>query len=346
MTAFRFGHAVASTALAIGMASSPAHAQDMDPSMPMDMPMPASSSSPPARSGKKAKQAPSADRARSTPSATAPDHDIGKTSNAATTGPHGAAKAATMPGAGHGMEDMAMPSPVPPIAALPITPTDADRAAAFPPLSPHPMHDDDVHSFAILDRFETRGATLDWDGSSWIGTDLDRLWIRSEGHRANGRTEQADVEVLYGHSAATWWDIVAGMRHDVRPGSGQDFAALGLVGLAPGKFELRATAYVASAGQTSLRLEAQRDLLLTNRLILQPLVEANLFGRSDASRGIGSGLSTLEAGLRLRYEVTRAFAPYIGVVREQAFGRTADFREAEGEDAATTQLVAGLRFWF
>jgi len=109
---------------------------------------------------------------------------------------------------------------------------------------------------------------------------------------------------------------------------------------------VEATGYIGESGQTSLRLEAERDLLLTNRLILQPLVEANFNGKDDPRRGIGSGLSTIEAGLRLRYEVTRKFAPYIGIVREHAFSGTADLRRVDGEDTNDTRFVAGLRIWF
>ncbi len=233
----------------------------------------------------------------------------------------------------------------------PIEPlTDADRAAAFPQVTAHPMHDNDIHSLVLFDRFEAWNANnatnLEWEGSGWIGTDLNRVWLRSEGQRTDGHVTDADIEVLYGHSIATWWDVLAGVRHDFKPGASQDFAAIGISGLAPGKFEIKATAYIGQSGQTAARIEAQYELLLTNRLIVQPLVEVNFFGRSDARRSVGSGLSTLEAGLRMRYEITRQFAPYIGVVRECAFGGTADFRHADGEHASATRYVAGLRFWF
>lgn len=244
--------------------------------------------------------------------------------------------------------DMPMPlteprTPIPPV-------TDADRAAAVPPPNDHPVHDNTIQNFVLLDGFEgwnaDAGAGMEWEGQAWIGTDLDRLWLRSEGERVGGATESADLEVLYGRSIARWWDLVAGVRHDFKPGASQDFAAIGIQGLAPQKFEVAATAYVGSSGQTGLRLEAERDLLLTNRLILQSLVEANLHGKNDPRRGIGSGLSTAEAGVRLRYEFTRQFAPYIGIVHERAFGDTADFRRAEGEDRSDTRLLAGLRIWF
>lgn len=118
------------------------------------------------------------------------------------------------------------------------------------------------------------------------------------------------------------------------------------MGLAPYKFEVEATAYLGPSGQTAARFEVEYETLLTNRLILQPLLEVNLYGKDDPRRGIGSGLSTVEAGLRLRYEFTRQFAPYIGVVRERAFGGTADLRRADDEDIDDTRFVAGLRIWF
>ena len=117
-------------------------------------------------------------------------------------------------------------------------------------------------------------------------------------------------------------------------------------GLAPYKFEVSATAYLGASGQSAARLEVEYETLLTNRLVLQPLLEANLYGKDDPRRGLGSGLATVEAGLRLRYEFTRRFAPYIGVVRERAFGKTTALRRGSGEDTDDTRFVAGLRVWF
>ncbi|TDR38356.1 copper resistance protein B [Tahibacter aquaticus] len=236
----------------------------------------------------------------------------------------------------------------------PLTPipelTDADRTAAFPPVDGHTLHDNTIQYFVLLDRLDTwdadPGTGVEWEGQAWVGTDLNRLWLRSEGERIDGRIERADLQVLYGRSVARWWDVVAGIRHDFKPGASQDFAAFGIVGLAPYKFEVEATAYVGQSGQTAVRFEAAYETLLTNRLILQPLIEVNAYGQDDARRSIGSGLSTVEAGLRLRYEFTRKFAPYVGVVRGRAFGRTADFRRADGERIDETRIVAGLRMWF
>ncbi len=252
----------------------------------------------------------------------------------------------TMQGMDHGGMTMAPTEAGEPIPEL----TAADRAAAVRPAGGHGVHDNSIQRFVLLDRLEgwnaDQGTGLEWEAQAWIGTDLNRLWLRSEGERVDGTVESADVEVLYGRSVATWWDVVAGIRHDFKPGSSQDFAAFGVIGLVPYKFEVEATAYVGQGGQTAARLEAEYELLLTNRLILQPLVEINLYGKNDPRRGIGSGLSTVEAGLRLRYEFTRKLAPYFGVVRERAFGRTGDLRRLDGEDIDDTRIVAGLRLWF
>lgn len=237
---------------------------------------------------------------------------------------------------------------------VPVTPipvlTDADREAATGPGRDHPVHDNGIHSLVQFDRLEAfdagPGTGIAWEGQAWIGTDLDKLRIRSEGERERGRTEAADVELLYSRAVAPWWDVVAGIRHDAGAGETRDFAALGIVGLAPYKFEVAATVYAGQGGQAAARVEVDYEALLTNRLILQPLVELNAYGRDDPRRNIGSGLATAEAGLRLRYEVTRRFAPYVGVVRAWSLGRTADFSRADGESTADTRLVAGVRLWF
>ena len=217
-------------------------------------------------------------------------------------------------------------------------------------LAQHAMHGESIQRYVQFNRLEAwnadPGTGLAWEGRAWVGTDTDRLWLRSEGEQVDGLLESADLEVLYGRPVSRWWDLVAGVRHDFAPGGSRDFAAIGVIGLAPYKFEVAATAYLGQSGQTAARVEVEYETLLTNRLVLQPLVEAEINGRDDPRRGIGSGLSTVEAGLRLRYEVTRRFAPYVGVVHERAFGRTADFRNDDGHAARDTRIVAGARIWF
>jgi copper resistance protein B len=233
-------------------------------------------------------------------------------------------------------------TPIPPI-------TDADREAAKPPAHGH-HHGGGVFSYLLFDRLEVwdadSGTGQAWEAQGWVGTDMHRLWLRSEGEREHGDTENADIEVLYGRPLARWWDIVAGVRHETRPGPTRTAAALGVIGVAPYKFEVEATVYLGESGQTAASIEAEYELLLTNRLILQPVIEAEWHGKSDASRGIGSGLGKIETGLRLRYEFTRTFAPYVGVVHERSFSDTADFLRDEGEATRDTRVVAGVRFWF
>lgn len=249
----------------------------------------------------------------------------------------------------HSKMDQSMPASNEPRTPIP-PPTDADRAAASPP-SQHMHHlDNAVHAYTLLNRLESwkadHGNGQGWEAQGWIGTDLNRLWWRSEGEREGGKTHSADLEALYGRSVSRWWDVVAGVRHDFRPGDAQTFVGIGVQGLAPQKFEVSAMAYAGERGQAAARFEVEYETLLTNRLILQPLVEAELYGKNDPRRGIGSGLSTVEAGLRLRYEFTRQFAPYVGVVRELAFGKTAELRQAEGESGGDTRFVIGVRMWF
>jgi copper resistance protein B len=243
--------------------------------------------------------------------------------------------------------DKPLQQPLTPIPAV----TALDRQAAFPDVDAHAMHGEGaLLGMLLFERLElwdeSPGTGLAWDAQAWLGGDLNRLWIRTEGEQVDGELESAGIELLYGRSVAPWWDVVAGLRHDFKPGPSQDFLALGVVGMTPYKFELEATAYIGSSGGSALHFGLEYETLLTNRLIAQPLIEAEFNGQSDAERGIGSGLSTAEAGIRLRYEFSRRFAPYIGVSWEKAYGQTAQYREAEGEETDEMRVVAGLRLWF
>jgi copper resistance protein B len=228
--------------------------------------------------------------------------------------------------------------------------TDAERQAAFPDVEGHTVHDQAVHYFALFDRLEWQGGGDDGgiglDGKGWIGRDRDRLWFRAEGGTEAGRVGDARAHVLFGRQFSRWWDIVAGIRQDFSPGPAQTWAAVGVQGLAPYWFEIEATAYVGESGRTHARFEVEYELLLTNRLVLQPLLELDLSGKSDPERGIGSGLSSTEAGVRLRYEFRRELAPYAGVTWNRKYGHTADLAEAAGGPASRARLVTGLRLWF
>jgi copper resistance protein B len=233
--------------------------------------------------------------------------------------------------------------PIPPI-------TDADRKAAFPHgLDGHAAHGSQWHYLVRFDQFEWQGggsggATL--ENTTWIGGDINRLWLRTDLESDDGDLERAGADVLWGHSFSRWWDVVAGLRQDVRPGDPQTWAAVGVQGLAPYWFDIEATGYVGPGGRTRGRVEVEYELLLTNRLILQPLVEMELYGKGDPERGIGAGLSSIETGLRLRYEIRRELAPYAGVTWDRKLFGTADFARDAGEAVSRARLSFGVRTWF
>jgi copper resistance protein B len=235
--------------------------------------------------------------------------------------------------------------PVTPIPAL----TDEDRAAAFPEVGPHP-HEGGLKYYVLFDGLEWRDGnrerTATWDSVGWFGGDINRLWFRTEGAVDRRAAHDAEAHLLYGRAFSRWWDFVAGVRQDFRPGPAQTWGAVGIQGLAPNFFEVEATAYVGASGRTQVRLEAEYELLITNRLILQPRAELNISGKADPRRGLSSGLSTGEAGLRIRYEFRREFAPYIGLEWDRKFGGTADFARDEGDPTRGTRFVAGVRVWF
>ena len=186
-----------------------------------------------------------------------------------------------------------------------------------------------------------------WDGQGWYGGDIDKLWIKTEGEGAFGETvEKAEVQALWSHAIDPWFDLQAGIRYDFRPDPERAYLALGVQGLAPYWFEVDAAAFVSNKGDVSARLEAEYDLRLTQKLILQPRAEFDLALQDVPELGIGSGLSSGEIGARLRYEIRPEFAPYVGVEYERAFGGTAAFRRAAGEDRGGWSLLLGLRTWF
>ncbi len=201
-----------------------------------------------------------------------------------------------------------------------------------------------------LDRLEAfhglHGNGQAWELNGWYGTDSDKLWLRSESEREGGHLGGADVEALWSHAVAPYWDAQLGARHDFGAGPSRQWLAFGVQGLAPYWFELTATAYAGPSGRTAARLRAAYELLFTQRLILQPELEVNLYGKADPARRIGSGLSDATLGLRLRYEFRRQFAPYLGVAWTRRFGGTADFAREAHQPVFDRQIVAGLRIWF
>lgn len=212
------------------------------------------------------------------------------------------------------------------------------------------MADEHYFHSILVDRLEaarTRDRTTgQYELLARFGRDYDRAVLKAEGEVYAGRIEEARTELLWGHAVAAYWDMQLGVRYDSGAGPDRSWLAFGVQGLAPYWFEIDATAYAGDEGRTALRLEAEYELLLTQKLVLQPRMEVNLYGKRDAERGLGSGLSDLTVGLRLRYEIRREFAPYIGIEWAGKYGATADYAEAAGEDIRETRVVAGLRFWY
>jgi copper resistance protein B len=245
-----------------------------------------------------------------------------------------------------------------------VSPAATSATAADHTMSYRDMADtmgmDDTARFGrlLFDRLEWRDASKGegraaWDGQAWYGGDYNKLWLRTEGKYVAGDAgsdgagvRDADVEILWNRVISPWWNVQVGGRQDIGAGQSRTWAAIGIEGLAPQWFETEATLYVSDEGRTAARLKAQYDLLLTQRLVLQPLAEVNLYGHEDRRHEIGSGLSDIEVSARLRYELRREFAPYIGFVWLRRFGGTADILRAAGRDASDLELTLGLRVWF
>jgi len=228
----------------------------------------------------------------------------------------------------------------------------ADLAAAFPATDPHAMqHAPRWNHFVLIDQLEgwdnAHGSGQNWQGKAWLGGDINRLWLRSEGQRVDKHLATWSVDALYGRALSPWWDVVAGVRHDSnKQAADLTRAVIGVQGVAPYHFELSATAYLGGTRKAELIIEAEYNLLLSNRLIFQPLLETHWVSTDDRPRGVGNGLNKIQTGVRLRYEITRRFSPYIGFVHERHYGTTADWQRESGQSSKESRWVAGLRVWF
>lgn len=213
-------------------------------------------------------------------------------------------------------------------------------------------HGGGLNYLALIDRFEYQSndgtPTLLFDGQGWWGGDRNKLWVKSEIEYDfdSGRFEEAELQALWSRPIARYFDVQAGVRRDFAPDPSRNYAVFGVQGLAPYWFEIDAAIFVSGHGDVTARFEAEYDFLLTQRLIAQPRTELNFAAQDVAALGLGSGLSTAELGLRLRYEIIREFAPYVGVNWVRSIGDTADFARAAGDDPGAVSLVAGVRLWF
>lgn len=272
-----------------------------------------------------------------------------------------AGAAATDPHAGHNMSNAAA-SGAPPVAPPPQAAFSGPEHAADTVWDPKLMaakraeelineHGGYTGYMVLFDQLEARIKDgrdgYAWEGDAWYGGDYDRLWVKTEGEGEFGGTlESAEVQALYSRAIDPWFNFQTGIRYDIRPKPDRAYFVAGIQGLAPYWFELDGALFLSEKGDLMARIEAEYDQRITNRLILQPRLELELAAQDVPELGIGAGLSTVEAGLRLRYEIKREFAPYIGVEYERSLGDTADFVRAKGERAGGWAFLIGLRSWF
>ncbi|WP_113065196.1 copper resistance protein B [Oleiagrimonas sp. MCCC 1A03011] len=341
----------------MGIATLPAQAQEA--------PAPASSASAmPAMQGMS--MTPQTSMDATTPSAKSPmpaTHQDGHDPSAMS-GMHGAGDMAhtdhvdssmqAMPGMQHGesntMQGMSMGAmqggSAPPDARDP----DYSDGISFAPDHDVHMHGDSRFGMLAVDRLEyvygdhAKGASL--EGRAWYGGDLDRAVLEFEGDSSGGRVTDSRVEALWSHAVSAYWDTQLGVRHDGGEGPSRDWVAFGVQGLAPYWFDVQAEVYAGSSGRTAARVEVEYDVLFTQRLILTPKFELNAYGKDDPARGIARGVSDAGFGLRLRYEIRRRFAPYLGIEWSRRLGASAGLARRAGEPVLERNWVAGVRMWF
>ena len=211
------------------------------------------------------------------------------------------------------------------------------------------MGDDPLLGKFMLDKFETTdaegSAPLNWELDTWVGKDLNKFWLKSEGEHIDGETEQSN-EFLYSRAISSFWDMQLGLRQDRVDSQTREFLSVGVQGLAPYLFDTSTSILVGENSQFGLAAQFEYEIMFTQRLVLSPEVELNFWSENDPQMGVASGLSTAAFGLRLRYEIRREFAPYIGIQWSKNYGDTADFAAEEGDGVDSTLFVAGVRIWF
>ena len=304
-----------------------------------------------------AKKAPGSKRPVATPGADPhAGHDM-------STMPAQPAAPATDPMAGHDMS--AMPDAAPagtdlPVGTAPPPPIPTDFAAdavygdAAMQMGRHHLkegHGGKKFSQVMFNiaeaQFRNGRDGFEWDGEGWYGGDINRLWIKSEGEGAFGRSiERAEVQALYSRAVGPYFNLQGGVRYDFKPNPSRAYAVIGFEGLAPSFFEVEGALFLSNKGELMARVEGYYDQRITQRLILQPRAELNFAAQNSRAIGVGAGLSDAEVGLRLRYDIRREFAPYVGVQYRQAFGKTRQYLRDEGEDGGGWSLLTGVRVWF
>ncbi len=209
---------------------------------------------------------------------------------------------------------------------------------------------DPILTKLMLDQLEVREESGEsqsvLEGQVWIGQDLNKLWIKLDSDYVDSDEYESELQLLYSKAVAPYWDMQVGLRSDKGPDETENWAVLGVQGLAPYYFETDAAAYISEEGDLAFRASFEYELLFTQKLILSPEVTLDAFAQDNDETGIGSGLASSNLGLRLRYEFVREFAPYVGVTQENLYGQTSDYAKDAGLDTRSTQMVVGIRAWF
>jgi copper resistance protein B len=222
----------------------------------------------------------------------------------------------------------------------------------MPPMMPGmdtDMDDAGIHHAVWLENLEGVYGTKNggaWDAQGWVGGDFDKLWLKSEGATLGGKTRDSKVEALWAHAILPFWDTQLGVRHDFSGGPSREWAAFGVQGIAPYWFDVELTGYIGEEARTAIRLKTEYDLHLTQRLVLKPEIELNAYGKPDRARGLGAGLADGQFELRLRYEITRRFAPYVGYVYDRKFAGSAALARRAGDPVIDHRAVAGIELLF
>ena len=216
---------------------------------------------------------------------------------------------------------------------------------------PSPVADNETYSSTLFDLFEYNSKALVWDLVGWRGNDKNRFWYKTEGRQGSrGAGGEVDAQALYGRLIAPYYDFQVGVRYQHQRGRGGNasrlFAVLGLQGLAPYRYDIEPSLFISHRGDVSARFTATKDVLINQRAILQPRIEANAAVQKVEKFGVSSGLNDVSLGLRLRYEIRRELAPYIGVSWSRTFGGSSDLARREGENPSRFSVVSGLRVWF
>ena len=211
------------------------------------------------------------------------------------------------------------------------------------------MEDDPLVTKIMIDQLETRIVDGDdplvLEAQAWIGYDLDKFVIKADVEQVKNNTEELELQALYSRAVDPYWDLQIGVRQDQKPLE-RNWLAIGFQGVAPYWFEIDTALFIGESSQVGLRFSAEYEWMITQRWVLSPEIEFNIHSKDDEAVGTGSGLSDSQIGIRLRYEIKREFAPYIGINWNNKYGNTATFARDEGEKVSSTQFVAGVRAWF